>query len=320
MTNLSEILSNLDGFTNAKESQSYYLDENDILVDYQKNIISNDISLFRGVINFKNDININESSKINGLCIDITLDGEFNATDNLTGAKFSKTKNTTLVNFINKTNLNINCQGKNIVKNMGIIINGEFLNKYFLSQINSDFILRNYEKNITTNLKQINQITKTTLLANEILHCIYNKKLEDIFLQSKVYEIIYNELNQIISKKDKNPNIKFTNDDIEALKKAKELITKEKLFISVKELSRKVALNEFKLKYGFRHFYKISVGQMILQTRLIEAKKLLETSELNINEIAQIVGYKYTQSFSAAFKAKFKLSPKDVMKNRKYYY
>ena len=51
-----------------------------------------------------------------------------------------------------------------------------------------------------------------------------------------------------------------------------------------------------------------------------EAKKLLEQSEYDINEIALKTGYKYSYNFSNAFIKRFGIRPKDLMKNRKYYY
>ncbi len=53
---------------------------------------------------------------------------------------------------------------------------------------------------------------------------------------------------------------------------------------------------------------------------MIEAKRLLELSEYNINEIALKVGYRHSCNFTTAFLKRFGVRPKDVMKSRKYYY
>ncbi len=41
---------------------------------------------------------------------------------------------------------------------------------------------------------------------------------------------------------------------------------------------------------------------------------------MNVTEVAHEIGYKYIHNFSKSFTQKFGVLPKDMMKNRKYYY
>ncbi len=88
----------------------------------------------------------------------------------------------------------------------------------------------------------------------------------------------------------------------------------------MKELARIVAINDLKLKVGFHKFFNETPYSVSVEGRLQESKKLLDSSELNINEISELVGYKYASNFTQAFLKKFGVLPKDLMKSRKYYY
>ncbi len=79
---------------------------------------------------------------------------------------------------------------------------------------------------------------------------------------------------------------------------------------SIKELCKIVAINELKLKTGFRQFFNETPYGTSVEYRLQEAKKLLIASELNINEISKKVGYKYAQNFTKAFGDRFGMPPK----------
>ena len=86
------------------------------------------------------------------------------------------------------------------------------------------------------------------------------------------------------------------------------------------ELSKLVNLNEFKLKYGFKKLFNITPYNFLLEHKLFHAKNLLENGDMNVSEIAAIVGYKQLHGFSNAFVKRFGVRPKDLMKSRKYYY
>jgi len=89
---------------------------------------------------------------------------------------------------------------------------------------------------------------------------------------------------------------------------------------SIKKLARMVALNNSKLKKGFHKYFNDTPYNILLEYRLQEAKRLLQNSYLNVNEISEKVGYKYTANFSNAFYKRFGIRPKDIMKKREYYY
>jgi AraC family transcriptional regulator of arabinose operon len=72
---------------------------------------------------------------------------------------------------------------------------------------------------------------------------------------------------------------------------------------------------------NFKLYMKISPAQYILSLRMVNAQSLLENTEYNIGEIAEIVGYDNPLYFSRVFKKEYGVSPaqyrKNLLKNEK---
>lgn len=79
--------------------------------------------------------------------------------------------------------------------------------------------------------------------------------------------------------------------------------------ITLGNISGLVGLNPAYLCRVFREKYSVSPIQYVNILRLKKAKELLLHSELNITEIADIVGFQTVQYFSKYFKMKEKVSP-----------
>lgn len=84
---------------------------------------------------------------------------------------------------------------------------------------------------------------------------------------------------------------------------------------SLAALSRKFAINEFKLKSGFKANYHCTVFEYISNCRLHYALTLLKSSSMNINQIAWEIGYQNAGSFIQSFKKKFGITPKQYQKS-----
>jgi len=65
----------------------------------------------------------------------------------------------------------------------------------------------------------------------------------------------------------------------------------------------------------FKLYMKISPAQYILSLRMVNAQSLLENTEYNIGEIAEIVGYDNPLYFSRVFKKEYGVSPAQYRKN-----
>jgi len=79
-----------------------------------------------------------------------------------------------------------------------------------------------------------------------------------------------------------------------------------------KEISRHFGINEFRLKSGFRHFFKTSIHQFYTEERLKKAHLLIQQSDFSIKTIAYQCGFNTYLNFYKAFKKRFGYAPSDL--------
>jgi len=279
--------------------------------DYKEHI-TNDISLVKHDMNINGDFEIlvEDIKDDYTLDINIVLQGE---------------ENNISIEYKKQRKGLVKLSKDSYSKGLNLCIQNSFLEENLFSLLKDEKrmeIEKNTKNGIETLFKSSLVSSKTLALAREIHSSPFNGTLNKLYLQSRVYEIVHDEFLSIINEENKKPTQKIilSQYDIEALHKARILILENKKNFSISELSRKVALNEKKFKYGFKQLFHTTPGNIMLEARMYEAKKLLEASEYNVTEIAELTGYKYVQNFTNAFIKFFGQSPKDIMKSRKYYY
>ncbi|MDO4296156.1 MAG: AraC family transcriptional regulator [bacterium] len=102
-----------------------------------------------------------------------------------------------------------------------------------------------------------------------------------------------------------------------AIMEAKQRIDSQLAFApSREELSELVHLSVPKLSSGFSSLYGTSIHQYIIEQRLKQASQLLLDGEWTVSEIATRVGYGKPSNFSAAFKKKYGVVPKNYREAR----
>ena len=74
-------------------------------------------------------------------------------------------------------------------------------------------------------------------------------------------------------------------------------------------LSAKLAYSESYLRHLFREKSGTSVGQYIIDLRLTHARDLIESTNMNVADVASASGFGDPNYFSSAFKKKFGSSP-----------
>ena len=147
---------------------------------------------------------------------------------------------------------------------------------------------------------------------------LYEGAMREIFTESKILELIYNEFSRL---KCPNKNVILDEADKNALQKARQILSLDiKNPPSIKELSKQVRLNEFKLKVGFKSLFGQTPYEFLREERMKRALAMLQGSELNIAEISAATGFKNQSHFSKLFCDYYGTAPKNLMKNRKYYY
>ena len=81
---------------------------------------------------------------------------------------------------------------------------------------------------------------------------------------------------------------------------------------SLKELSKLFGTNEYKLKDGFRHFFKTSIYKFYTVERLKRAYLMIKQTTIPLKNIAIMNGFTDYPNFSKSFKKQFGISPNEI--------
>lgn len=83
---------------------------------------------------------------------------------------------------------------------------------------------------------------------------------------------------------------------------------------TLKELAVLFDSNEYKLKLGFREFFKTSIYNFYHEERLKRAHLMIEQTKIPLKEIAIMNGFNTYLNFYKAFKKRFKYAPSEVVR------
>lgn len=133
-----------------------------------------------------------------------------------------------------------------------------------------------------------------------MLHCPYKDTARRLFMQSRVYEVAA-YLIFLCDEERAQPTISLSAFDREQIRGIpgilREYMAKPP---SIAALSRMVAMNEFKLKAGFRKVFNTTIYEYLRQLRMEEAIELMK-EDLTLEQIGERVGYKSLRGFTQAF-------------------
>ena len=82
---------------------------------------------------------------------------------------------------------------------------------------------------------------------------------------------------------------------------------------SLQELADQIGLSLKKLKEGFKQLYGDTVYGYLLEHKMEEARRMLNSQQYNVNEVGLKLGYSTSSHFIAAFKKKYGTTPKKYL-------
>jgi len=324
-------LSEFSEFIATRNFQNNFINKDEISKAFclgyvHQEAITKDIILVKSDLFFNNDISIQSPAgltdeRILTLTIPLSKDFIYTYESAISNQQYSVKENVTDVIISKDFEGSGNVKKNTNLKMIQINIKKDFLLEHFCLKYRDKIIdFFNQDKEIfeltshTTNIKSL-------ICANELLNA-QNDDFSFLYTQSKVFEILSYELPKIFNKQEnKKSNVKFSDYDLEALDKARIILTKEYTNPpSISELSKIIKLNEFKLKLGYKARFNETPYKTILNCRMAKGKELLETSDLNVQEIANSLGYKQACNFTKSFIDTYNIRPRDLIKSRKYYY
>ncbi|MEJ8304498.1 AraC family transcriptional regulator [Saccharibacillus sacchari] len=142
----------------------------------------------------------------------------------------------------------------------------------------------------------------------EMAECQYAYDLKRLFLEGKAIEMAAAYAHEMSMRTSAARGLSRT--DREALLLAREILDASLLDApSLRQLSQRVSLNEFKLKRGFKLLFGISVHAYVIERRLEEAYRLLDTGQANVTEAALLAGFGKPSHFAQKFREKYGDAP-----------
>lgn len=130
-------------------------------------------------------------------------------------------------------------------------------------------------------------------VINEIKNSKHKGLYKRLYIENKIQELLLLQL-EMHTQHDRWRKLSWLHkDDLQKLQQAKRVIeTDFKKPLNLTKLSKKINLNEFKLKKGFKACFGITIKKYMISVRMTYALKLLRSDEHNISEIAYLSGYK----------------------------
>ena len=149
-------------------------------------------------------------------------------------------------------------------------------------------------------------------VLQQIVQWPYQGITRQLYLEGKVLELLALHFEQMLAPRTYKS---LLTRDIDRIYRARDILIQNMAHPpSLSELARQVQLNERKLKEGFHQVFDTTVFGYLHNHRMEQARYLLQTGQLNIQETARWVGYASRSSFVVAFKKKFQAVPSQYLK------
>jgi AraC-like DNA-binding protein len=204
----------------------------------------------------------------------------------------------------------------------------DFLSFVFTASLLEQFIgLRNSNQTLSEGVlsfryqesfsKTFSICNRTRIVLEGLLNHSYSGNLANIFVNAQTQMLLLYSLDCLEEKElDTTTNKFLANEaDRDKIIKAREVLLQHiGEPITIKALSRKVAMNECYLKKGFKEMFGATIFDFYQSQRMEHAKYLLYEEGLNVTEVSVLLGYSSISHFSTAFKKHTGLKPCELLR------
>lgn len=166
--------------------------------------------------------------------------------------------------------------------------------------------------------KQLPLCSKTRMAIEALLNHNYTDTLENIFINAQVQMLLLYSVDCMLGSHTTQEvfECKFLANESD---REKILMAREVLLqhigepLTIKALSRKVAINECYLKKGFKELFGTTIFDFYQTQRMEHAKYLLYDKGLSVTEVSALLGYSSISHFSTAFKKHTGIKPCELL-------
>ncbi len=157
---------------------------------------------------------------------------------------------------------------------------------------------------------------KTRTVLDSLLNHSYSDSLENIFINAQTQMLLLHSMECMAGEGEESFTCKFLANeaDREKIALAREILLEHiSEPLTIKELSRKAAINECYLKKGFKEMYGTTIFDFFQSQRMEHAKYLLYEKGLSVTDVSGLLGYSSISHFSTAFKKHTGLKPCELL-------
>jgi AraC-like DNA-binding protein len=157
---------------------------------------------------------------------------------------------------------------------------------------------------------------RTRIVLQALLNHSYTDSLENIYINAQTQMLLLYSMECMVGEKEDSFNCKFLANeaDREKISLAREILLRHiSEPLTIKALSRKVAINECYLKKGFKEMYGTTIFDFFQSQRMEHAKYLLYEKGLSVTDVSLLLGYSSISHFSTAFKKHTGLKPCELL-------
>jgi AraC-like DNA-binding protein len=150
-------------------------------------------------------------------------------------------------------------------------------------------------------------------VINDICECRRTGELKRMHTESKILELLMLQLEQMQAGMEEVDRYVIKQDDLRKIEKARDILDAGYACPpTIIELAKQVALNEFKLKRGFKEYYGTTIYGYVTRLRMEEARRLILEEGKNVGQVASAVGFNHQSHLTDAFKRYFGILPSEV--------
>jgi len=165
--------------------------------------------------------------------------------------------------------------------------------------------------------KILSLCSRTRMVLETLLNHHYTGSMENIFINAQTQTLLLYSLECMLGAKEVDAfQCRFLANeaDREKISLAREILLEhigEPL--TIRELSRKVAINECYLKKGFKELFGTTIFDFYQGQRMEHARYLLYEKGLSVTDVSFMLGYSSISHFSTAFKKHTGLKPCELL-------
>ena len=158
---------------------------------------------------------------------------------------------------------------------------------------------------------------RSRMVIEALLNHNYTDSLENIYVNAQTQMLLLYSLECMLGEKEVSGfQCKFLANeaDRDKIAKAREILLQQiGEPLTIKALSRKVAINECYLKKGFKEMFGTTIFDFYQGQRMEHARYLLYEKGLSVTDVSVMLGYSSISHFSTAFKKHTGLKPCELL-------